>query len=140
VCKISRFFIDNSSAVKQAIEQAIQNGLEECGGEIESQVKSNTRVDNSDLKNSWYHKTEGDSCVIGSPLENATWEEFGTGIYGNGGRQTPWKYEYKGKKGRNGWRTTKGKKKNPHGLKNTAFGMKKELETHMQDILKEYLK
>ncbi len=140
MCKISRFFIDNSSAVKQAIEQAIQNGLEECGGEIESQVKSNTRVDNSDLKNSWYHKTEGDSCVIGSPLENATWEEFGTGIYGNGGRQTPWKYEYKGKKGRNGWRTTKGKKKNPHGLKNTAFGMKKELETHMQDILKEYLK
>lgn len=137
---MSRFFIDNSSAVKQAIEQAIQNGLEECGGEIESQVKSNTRVDNSDLKNSWYHKTEGDSCVIGSPLENATWEEFGTGIYGNGGRQTPWKYEYKGKKGRNGWRTTKGKKKNPHGLKNTAFGMKKELETHMQDILKEYLK
>lgn len=137
---MSRFFIDNSSAVKQAIEQAIQNGLEECGGEIESQVKSNTRVDNSDLKNSWYHKTEGDSCIIGSPLENATWEEFGTGIYGNGGRQTPWKYEYKGKKGKNGWRTTKGKKKNPHGLKNTAFGMKKELETHMQDILKEYLK
>ena len=135
-----RFFIDNSSAVKQAIEQAIQNGLEECGGEIESQVKSNTRVDNSDLKKSWYHKTEGDSCVIGSPLENATWEEFGTGIYTNGGRQTPWKYEYKGKKGKNGWRTTKGKKKNPHGLKNTAFGMKKELEAHMQDILKEYLK
>lgn len=137
---MSRFFIDNSSAVKQAIEQAIQNGLEECGGEIESQVKSNTRVDNSDLKNSWYHKTEGDSCVIGSPLENATWEEFGTGVYTNGGRQTPWKYKYEGKKGRQGWRTTKGKKKNPHGLKNTAFGMKKELEEHMQDILKEYLK
>ena len=36
---MSRYFIDNSSAVKQAIEQAITNGLEECGGEIESQVK-----------------------------------------------------------------------------------------------------
>lgn len=137
---MSRFFIDNSSAVKQAIEQAITNGLEECGGEIESQVKSNTRVDSGDLKNSWYHKTEGDICTIGSPLENAIWEEFGTGIYANGGRQSPWKYEYEGNKGRQGWRTTKGKKKNPHGLKNTAMGMKKQCESHMRDILKEYLK
>lgn len=136
---MSRFFIDNSSAVKQAIEQAITNGLEECGGEIESQVKSNTRVDSGDLKNSWYHKTEGDICTIGSPLENAIWEELGTGIY-NGGRQSPWKYEYEGNKGRQGWRTTKGKKKNPHGLKNTAMGMKKQCESHMRDILKEYLK
>lgn len=136
---MSRFFIDNSSVVKQAIEQAITNGLEECGGEIESQVKSNTRVDSGDLKNSWYHKTEGDVCTIGSPLENAIWEEFGTGIY-SGGRQSPWKYKYEGNKGKQGWRTTKGKKKNPHGLKNTAMGMKKQCESHMIDILKEYLK
>ena len=136
---MSRFFIDNSSVVKQAIEQAITNGLEECGGEIESQVKSNTRVDSGDLKNSWYHKTEGDVCTIGSPLENAIWEEFGTGIYGNGGRQSPWKYEYEGNKGEKGWKTTKGKKKNPHGLKNTAMGMKKQCESHMREILKEYL-
>ena len=135
-----RNFIDNSSAVKQAIEQAIHNGLEECGGEIESQVKSNTRVDTGDLKNSWYHETEDDTCVIGSPLENAIWEEFGTGIYGNGGRQSPWKYKYEGHKGKQGWRTTKGKKKNPHGLKNTANGMKNQLEAHMRETLKEYLK
>ena len=46
--------------------------------------------------------------VIGNPLENAIWEEYGTGEYalkGNG-RKKPWVY----KDERGNWHTTHGKK------------------------------
>lgn len=46
-------------------------------------------------------------AVIGNPLENAIWEEYGTGEYalkGNG-RKNPWVY-----KDERGWHTTHGKK------------------------------
>lgn len=85
-------FIDNSEAVKAALEQAVWAGLEEGAGEIESQTKTNSRVKTGKTKNSWTHnvKSSGDNeftATIGSPDENAIWEEFGTGdhaLYGNG--------------------------------------------------------
>ena len=72
--------------------------LDEVGGEFESQVKRNTAVDTGQLKNSWtYVVSESgntQTVTVGSPLQNAIWEEFGTGehaLNGNG-RKGGWFY------------------------------------------------
>lgn len=90
-------FVDNSVEVKGAIESAVGAFLEEAAGELEAQVKRNSRVDTYQLKSSWTHKVDEAKAeaVVGSPLENAIWEEFGTGEYalqGNG-RKGGWKYQ-----------------------------------------------
>ncbi len=92
-------FKDHSIEVKSKLESLAIAALEEAAGELESQVKRNTAVKTGQLKNSWQHRVEtnGDvhTAVIGSPLENAIWEEFGTGEYAlNGnGRKGGWFYE-----------------------------------------------
>ena len=102
-------FEDYTIQVQNAIDSKINAVLEECAGEIESQVKRNTRVDTGQLNNSWQHKVDDDThtAVIGSSLENAIWEEFGTGefsINGNG-RKGGWSY----KDGKGDWWHTHGK-------------------------------
>ena len=84
--------------------------LHEAAGELEAQVKRNTAVDTGQLKGSWDNvvDTEKLEAQVGSPLENAIWEEFGTGQYAlNGnGRKTPWSY----KDGKGDWHRTNGKR------------------------------
>lgn len=80
--------------IQGKINSAALEWLEEASGEIESQVKRNTRTDYGQLKNSWTHQVDrgAGEAVVGSPLENAIWEEYGTGEHaaeGNG-RSTPW--------------------------------------------------
>lgn len=80
--------------IQGKINSAALKWLEEASGEIESEVKRNTRTDHGQLKNSWVHKVDrgAGKAVVGSSLENAVWEEYGTGEYaaeGNG-RSTPW--------------------------------------------------
>lgn len=95
-------FEDYSIKVKTEIDDRIIAALEECAGEIESQTKSNTRVDTGRTKNSFQHKVVDSelTAYIGSDYENAIWEEFGTGEYaleGNG-RKGGWVYvDEKGK-------------------------------------------
>lgn len=103
-------FKDYSVEVKEAINEKLIAALYEAAGELESQVKRNTPVDTGQLKGSWSYKVEEGSgkATIGSPLENAIWNEFGTGQYAlhGDGRKTPWKYQdIKGK-----WHTTTGKR------------------------------
>lgn len=87
-------FTDNSVQVTNAIEQAAIAWLHECSGEIVSQTARNTRVDKSQLKGSWDYKIDRGKLesVIGSPLENAIWEEFGTGEFAvnKNGRKGAW--------------------------------------------------
>ena len=88
-------FEDNTIKLQEAMNERIVAGLEEAAGELESQVKRNTRVDTGDTKNSWQHNVTDTIATVGSPLENAIWEEFGTGEYalkGNG-RKGGWFYE-----------------------------------------------
>ena len=91
-------FKDNTVKVKNALANRAQAVLEEVAGELESQVKQNTAVDTGQLKNSWSHSVKSTddehTATIGSPLENAIWEEFGTGEYAlNGdGRKGGWFY------------------------------------------------
>lgn len=92
-------FKDHSIEVKSKLEALAVAALEEAAGELESQVKRNTAVRTGQLKNSWQHRitSNGDihTAEIGSPLENAIWEEFGTGEYAlNGnGRKGGWFYK-----------------------------------------------
>lgn len=131
-------FEDFSVQVMNAIDERINIALEEAAGELESAVKRNTRVDTGQLKNSWQHKLDEKEhkAYIGSPLENAIWEEFGTGEHaketGHQGRETPWRY--KDRKGE--WHTTTGKR--PKRALHTAFNDKKEkIKKHIQDKFKE---
>ena len=103
-------FIDNRMEVYAAMDSAIKSWLHEAAGELEAQTKRNTPVDTGQLKGSWQYKVEEHKgeAIIGSPLENAIWNEFGTGQYAlhGDGRKTPWKYkDIKGK-----WHTTTGKR------------------------------
>lgn len=103
-------FEDYTIKVQNAIDDKINAVLEECAGELESQVKRNSRVDTGKTKNSFQHKVDTDTHVayIGSPDENAIWEEFGTGEYaleGNG-RKGGWAY----KDAKGDWHYTTGKK------------------------------
>lgn len=90
-------FTNNSAQVRAALDDAAIAYLYEAGGELEAQVKRNTRVGTGQLKNSWTYKVDEDDgvCTVGTPLENGIWEEFGTGEYAlNGdGRKGGWYYE-----------------------------------------------
>ena len=89
-------FRDNSMLVKTALRKALGTWLEETAYVIESQAKQNTAVDTGQTKNSWTHVVDLQRGIatIGNPLENAVWEEYGTGDYaleGNG-RKGGWFY------------------------------------------------
>ncbi len=89
-------FKDFTIQVKGAMNDRINAVLEECAGELESQVKRNSRVDTGKTKSSFQHKVVDSehTAYIGSSEENAIWEEFGTGehaLKGNG-RKGGWFY------------------------------------------------
>lgn len=92
-------FKDNTIKVLNAMNGKMEAVLEECAGELESQVKRNSRVRTGKTKNSFRHFVESDgnkhTAAVGSSDENAIWEEFGTGehaLKGNG-RKGGWFYE-----------------------------------------------
>ena len=102
-------FKDYTIKVQGLIDDRINAVLEECAGEMESQVKRNSRTDTSHTKNSFSHYLDSSThtAYIGSPEENAIWEEYGTGehaLKGNG-RKGGW--SYKDAKGK--WHHTNGK-------------------------------
>lgn len=90
-------FEDFSIKVKQAIDDKAVQFLEEAASEVESEARRNSREDTGQLKGSWAHTVDESkkAAVVGSPLENAIWEELGTGEYAvNGnGRKGGWYYE-----------------------------------------------
>jgi hypothetical protein len=132
-------FIDHTEEVEGLIAELAYRALEESAGELESQVKRNTRVDTGQTKNSWKHRVTGSMMAgeykaeIGSPMENAIWEEFGTGEYAlnDDGRKGGWFYE--DEKGNGHF--TRGKK--PSRAFHRAYtSLKNKLIRHMQEIFK----
>ena len=126
-------FEDYSVKVLNALQSKAENFLEESGGLVESKTKDLTRVQSGKTRRSWNHiVNKGDLTVnIGSPDENALWEERGTGeyaLYGKGRKGGWWicedqldsktrslfenKYHFKKRKGKGGkvFYYTKGKK------------------------------
>ena len=102
-------FEDFSMQVKAAIEEAAIQFLYEGAGELVSQTARNSPVDTGQLKGSWNYEVDESKqeAVIGSPLENAIWNEFGTGEYAaeGDGRKGGWSY----KDDHGDWHFTKGK-------------------------------
>ena len=130
-------FKDFSIEVKGALNDLAHRAVEECCGELESQVKRNTAVDTGQTKNAWTHnvKSSGDEVTgtVGNPLENAIWEELGTGEYAlNGnGRKGGWFYVDRKGKGH----FTRGKHPRRPFFK-AYSSLKNKLIKHMQDIFK----
>jgi HK97 gp10 family phage protein len=132
-------FEDYSMEVEGALNDAVIAFLHEAAGEMEAQVKRNTPVDTGQLKGSWEYKVDENKgeAVIGSPLENAIWNEFGTGQYAlhGDGRKTPWHWQdIKGK-----WHTTTGKR--PQRSLYYAFErLKHKIQSTLANKLKEGMK
>lgn len=128
-------FEDYSIEVKAALNEAVIAFLHEAAQLVEGKVADNTPVDTGQLKGSWDYKVyeHKGEAVIGSPLENAIWNEFGTGQYAlhGDGRKTPWKYQdVKGE-----WHTTTGKR--PQRSFHYAFEfVKPKLQTALANKLK----
>lgn len=72
-------FQDFSMQVKDALEEAAIQFLHEASGEVVSEIKRTVPVDTGQLKNSFEYKLQDTrlESTIGSPLENAIWNEFG---------------------------------------------------------------
>lgn len=88
-------FQDFSIQVKAALNEKTAQFLEEAASKVESAARRNSRVASGQLKGSWAHQIAEHSATVGSPLENAIWEEFGTGEYaaGGDGRKGGWVYQ-----------------------------------------------
>lgn len=133
-------FEDFSIQVKDALEGAAIAYLYEAAGEVESQTKQNSRVGKTgQTKNAWsYVVDEGKrEATVGNPLENAIWEEFGTGEFAlkGDGRKGGWYYQDESD---GTWHHTFGK--TPNRAFQTAFNvLKNPLIKRAQEIFKERL-
>lgn len=120
---------DDSIKVKAALNDAIISWLYQAAEVIESQAKQNTVVGaTTDTENKWgfaVDESKGEA-IIGNKIENAIWEEFGTGEYAlhGDGRKGGWVYVDE-----KGGHFTRGKK--PRRALHNAF------ETKRSAIVKE---
>lgn len=98
-------FVDNSIAVIGALNDAMIQFLHEAAGELQAQTvrefdnaHQGERLSHLDiqLKGSYDHKVDESKgyAEVGSPMEAAYWEEFGTGTYAEhgDGRKGWWVY------------------------------------------------
>ena len=87
-------FEDNSIQVTNAIEDVCIAWLYEAAGEVQATAKRTAAKDTGNTRNSYEYKVDESSqkAYVGSNLENAIWEEFGTGEHAleGKGKQTPW--------------------------------------------------
>ncbi len=132
-------FTDNSAVVKAALDDAVIAYLYGAGGELAGQVTRNSRRGTGQLANSWTYKVDESKgeCTVGSPLENAIWEEFGTGEYAlhGDGRKGGWYYQ----DDKGNWHHTYGKA--PHRAFQRAFNsLKNVLINRIAEILERRFK
>ena len=91
------------------LDDAVAAALERVGSAAEGFAADLVPVDSGRLRNSITHKVDDNSVTVGSPLEYATYVEFGTGKYASGGRNTPWVY----KDDKGNWHYTHGQRAQP---------------------------
>ena len=86
----------------------------------------------SGLRGSISHKVQDETCYVGTNNEHAIYNEFGTGIYADGGgRMSPWAYQ----DDEGNWHRTRGMKP-IHFLKNAIEEHKDEYKAIMEQELK----
>lgn len=129
-------FEDNRIEVKGSIDKAVMAFLHEISGEVVAKTQDNSRVDSGQTKNSYTYNIEqnaaGAESKIGSPLENAIWEEFGTGEYAlhGDGRKGGWFYEDEKGEGH----FTRGKTPN-RPLFNAFTTLKPKIKKRAQEVI-----
>ena len=132
-------FEDNRVQVKAAMDSAISAFLHEAGGEIQARTVRNSRTDTGQTKGSYEYKVnESDlTAIVGSNLENAIWEEFGTGEYALKGNGRKGGWVYKDAKGK--YHHTYGK--SPNRPMHHAFtASKTALKRRLEEIIKSSMK
>ncbi len=132
-------FVDNRVQVNKALDDAVGAFLLEASAEIVSAAARGSRVDSGQLKGSWkanVNESKGEA-VIGSELENAIWEEFGTGEYAakGDGRKGGWSYQDDS----GNWHHTTGKKPN-RTLQRAFDSTKGKIINRAKQIFKEGMK
>lgn len=132
-------FIDNRVIVKKALEDAVGKFLIESSGELVGQTARNSRVKSGQTKGSYkanVNENEG-IAYIGSNLENAIWEEFGTGEYAlhGDGRKGGW--TYRDEKGE--YHHTYGKSPN-RPLYKAFIALKNKIIKRAEEVLKAEMK
>lgn len=128
-------FIDNRVVVKRALEDAVGKYLIEASGELVGKSARNSRVKSGQTKGSYKANVDENNGIayIGSDLENAIWEEFGTGEYALHGD---------GRKGGRFYEDAKGEGHFTHGKKPNrpmyrAFSeLKNKLIRRAEEVLK----
>ena len=102
-------FKDNSIQVKAAINEKAVAFLHEVAGELAARSSMNVKRQSGQTANSYTYSVDEKSlsATFGSPLENAVWEELGTGEYAvNGdGRKGYWVFVEGQSKGGGGGKT-----------------------------------
>lgn len=151
-------FEDNSMKVTGALEDVCINWLYEAAGVVKksAQRTASKYGDKGDTMNSYKYIVDESKLIayVGSPSQNALWEEYGTGEYAlnKDGRKTPWyipvekvtgekKPTYKGKviivHGKDGQKFYKTNGKKPRRILFTAF---EKTQNKIQKRLKSLLK
>ena len=129
-------FQDFSIQVKDALDDKALQFLEEAASEVESAARRNSRVASGQLKGSWNHQVNdaAKEAKVGSPMENAIWEEFGTGEYAaaGDGRKGGWSYQDDA----GNWHHTRGKRPN-RTLQRAFDSTKAAIIRRAQEIFKE---
>lgn len=131
-------FENNIMRINAAIDSFAEQLLEEAGEVLEAQAKRNTKKKTSHTAQAWTHVVDMSekSVTIGNPLENAVWEEYGTGEYAQkgDGRKGGWVYCDDDEN----FHFTLGK--NPKRMLHNAFHTKKTpLIRRAQQLMKEKL-
>lgn len=132
-------FVDNRVQVNKALDDAVGAFLLGASAEIVSAAARGSRIDSGQLKGSWkanVNESKGEA-VIGSELENAIWEEFGTGEYAakGDGRKGGWSYQDDS----GNWHHTTGKKPN-RTLQRAFDSAKGKIINRAKQIFKEGMK
>ena len=126
---------DYSDKVIKDLKNKAIKALTESAGEIEAQAKRNSRVDTGQLKSSWKYSVDEMrfEAKIGSPLENAIWEEYGTGEFALNGNGRKGGWTYRDAKGN--WHRTTGKTPN-RTLERAKQAKQKTVKAIMERCLK----
>ena len=117
-------FHDFSIQVKETLDEAVNQYLEEAGSVLQRQAANNTRVGTGETAGKWDYVVDESAkeCTVGNPLENAIWEEFGTGEYALKGNGRKGGWHYRDDEGK--WHHTYGK--TPTRALHNAFITKKD--------------
>lgn len=128
---------DNSIKVKAELNDITIAWLHTWGNEAAAQAKRNcqTTDDHGQLRKSYRAEfDDGDGVAeIGSPLESAYWEEFGTGSHADTGKNG-------GREGRPGWWVYTPGSQGPEGYVSNYYATKEEAESMAAYIRERYKK